>query len=61
MVNRRTIILVLATLIAASLLTTARAQEISIVDPGLDTAIREALQKLSRAIEPSRTCSIWTT
>jgi internalin A len=45
MESKRLIFSVLALWIAAALFATARAQQISIADPGLETAIREALQK----------------
>ena len=45
MINSRTIVLVSAVLSCISLRTTVVAQEISVPDPGLNTAIRDALQK----------------
>ena len=41
----RTVFRVVQTLFFASFLTSALAQEVSIPDPGLNAAIREALQK----------------
>ena len=43
--RKRTILGVVSTLILAGFMASARAQEVSIPDPGLNAAVREALQK----------------
>jgi len=45
MINMRTIISAIATVILTGFIPSSRAQEVSIPDPGLNAAIREALQK----------------